>query len=164
MAAFGSPVTTMNKLLCGVLLLAAVTSEPLHAQETGPNYPVLTVVFAAGAVGGFVLFANTPSCTARQSSTLDAPPATGAGASTPAPTPSTNCDSQQLLKDGALAVGIGCTIGFVWSLLHVNRVMNDRSGALITAAPHKALIIQPPNFSYSAPRRDFRVVLVHSTF
>jgi hypothetical protein len=164
MAAIAAPVTAMTKLLCVAVLLATATSEPLRAQQPGPNYPVLTLVFAAGAVGGFVMFKNTPSCTARQSSTLDSPPASGSNASAMSPTPTTNCDSQQLLKDGALAVGIACAAGFVWSLLRINRVMNDRSGALITTSPHSAPVIQPPDFSYSATRRDLRVLLVHATF
>jgi hypothetical protein len=134
-------------------LIAALSTEPLRAQQEGPNYPVLTLVFAVGAVGSFVVFKNTRTCSS-----------TGVSGVIDSPGQESNCDAQQSIKDGALAVGIGCTIGFVWSLLHINRTMSERSGALLTTAPHKAPIIQPPDFSYSAPRHDLRVLLVHTTF
>jgi hypothetical protein len=143
----------MKKLLCAAALLATVGCEQLHAQESGPNYPVLTLVFGIGAVGSFVVFKNTHTCSG-----------TNVNGVVSSPGQETNCDTQQSIKTGALLVGIGCTIGFVWSLLHINRTMSERSGALITTAPHKAPVIQPPDFSYSSPRRDFRVLLVHTTF
>jgi hypothetical protein len=52
MAEISAPVTAMRKpLLCAVALIAALSTEPLHAQQDGPNYPVLTVVFLVGAIG-----------------------------------------------------------------------------------------------------------------
>ncbi len=149
--------SAMNQLFCALCLLAAVTSEPLHAQETGPNYPVLTLVFGVAAAGSFIVYTNTHTCPAGVP-VVSSPP------STPPTQSSSYCDTQETLKTGALALGIISTVGFVWSLLHINRVMNDRSGALLTAAPHKAPVIQPPDFSYDAQRRDFRVMLVHTTF
>jgi hypothetical protein len=140
-------------LLCVAALIAALSTEPLHAQQDGPNYPVLTIVFAVGAVGSFVVFKNTHTCSG-----------TGVNGVVNSPGQETNCDAQQSIKDGALGVGILCTVGFVWSLLHVNRTMSERSGALITTAPHKVPVIQPPDFSYSAPRHDLRVLLVHAAF
>ena len=140
-------------LLCALALIAALSAEPLQAQQEGPNYPVLTLVFAVGAVGSFVVFKNTHTCSS-----------TGVNGVVVSPGQESNCDAQQSIKDGALGVGILCTVGFVWSLLHVNRTMAERSGALITTSPHKSPVIQPPDFSYSAPRHDFRVLLVHTTF
>jgi hypothetical protein len=140
-------------LLCAAALIAALSTEPLPAQQEGPNYPVLTLVFAAGAIGSFVVFKNTHTCSS-----------TGINGVVDSPGQETNCDAQQSIKTGALVVGIGCAVGFVWSLLHVNRTMSERAGALITTAPHKVPVVQPPDFSYDPQRRDFHVLLVHTTF